>query len=123
MNIDRLLLLRIGKFFFVETIEKKETYFVYSKHYDRLMKIGLEIIYSIIMNYPEDIFEHVSEPKPNHVLGYVQFFKSKGVDENHPGKKKKYLYNLRFIYTMYFFNVADVILSNISKYFNAYFSR
>ncbi|KAG2231148.1 hypothetical protein INT48_003356 [Thamnidium elegans] len=45
------------------------------KQYDHLMKIGLEIMYSVIMNYPQDIFEHVSEPKPNHVLGYVQFFR------------------------------------------------
>ncbi|KAI9247105.1 hypothetical protein EDC94DRAFT_664732 [Helicostylum pulchrum] len=72
------------------------------KLYDRLMKIGLEIIYNIIMNYPEDIFVHVNEPKSKHVFGYVQFFRSKGINENHP---------------------ANTILSILSKYFGAYFSR
>lgn len=105
MKIDRILLLKIGKFFFfVEAVKKEQlTYFVCSKLYDRLMKIGLEIIYNIIMNYPEDIFVHVNEPKSKHVFGYVQFFRSKGINENHPGKKKKLSLMIYILFTLYIF--------------------
>lgn len=53
------------------------------------MKISIEIMYNTLYNCPEDIFLCVKDIKPQSVIGYVVFFREKGIDEKHPGKKEE----------------------------------
>ncbi|KAI9356121.1 hypothetical protein BD770DRAFT_390500 [Pilaira anomala] len=53
------------------------------KRYDSLMKVSIEVMYSSIYNCPVDIFLCLKDIKPQSVIGYVVFFREKGINEKH----------------------------------------